>query len=226
MKSLWRDDEAGQYAGLLGPRVYTSRLLGRDKSLVLHGGGNTSVKLREKNLFGEDQEVLYVKGSGWDLETIEAEGFAPVPAAHLRRLAGLPALSDPQMMNELKTHRLRAGAPSPSVESLLHAILPHAYVDHTHADAVLAISNAPDGEKRVREIYGDRVVVIPYIMAGFDLASYCAREFPRQAGKRTIGMVLLSHGIFSFGKDARESYERMIVLVSIAPEFMQRQIAW
>jgi len=221
VKSLWSDAEAAEHRRPLGPRVYTSRLLGRDKSLVLHGGGNTSVKLREKNLFGEDQEVLYVKGSGWDLETIEAEGFAPVPAAHLRRIAGLPALSDAQMMNELKTHRLRAGAPSPSVESLLHAILPHAYVDHTHADAVLAISNAPDGEKRVREIYGDRVVVIPYIMAGFDLAAYCAREFPKQAGKNTVGMVLLSHGIFSFGRDARESYERMIELVSMAETYLQ-----
>jgi rhamnose utilization protein RhaD (predicted bifunctional aldolase and dehydrogenase)/NAD(P)-dependent dehydrogenase (short-subunit alcohol dehydrogenase family) len=225
VKSLWSDAEAAEYRGPLGPRVYTSRLLGREKSLVLHGGGNTSVKLREKNVLGEEEEVLYVKGSGHDLETIDAAGFTPVSAAYLRRLAALPALSDPQMVNELKTHRLRAGAPSPSVESLLHAILPHAYVDHTHADAVLAISNAPDGEKRVREIYGDRVVVIPYIMAGFDLAAYCAREFPKQAGKNTIGMVLLSHGIFSFGKDARESYERMIELVSLAEDYLKRKAA-
>ena len=227
MKSLWSDAEAADFAdpqyGLLGPRVYSSRLLGREKSLVLHGGGNTSVKLREKNLFGEDQEILYVKGSGHDLETIDAAGFTPVSAAHLRRVASLPALSDPQMVNELKTHRLRAGAPSPSVESLLHAIVPHTYVDHTHADAVLAISNAPDGEKRVREIYGDRVAVIPYIMAGFDLASYCAREFPKQAGRNTIGIVLLSHGIFSFGKDARESYERMIQLVTLAEDYLKRK---
>jgi rhamnose utilization protein RhaD (predicted bifunctional aldolase and dehydrogenase)/NAD(P)-dependent dehydrogenase (short-subunit alcohol dehydrogenase family) len=226
MKSLWSDAEAASFAGPLGPRVYTSRLLGRDRSLVLHGGGNTSVKLREKNLFGEEEEVLYVKGSGWDLETIEAAGFTPVNLAYVRRLAQLPALSDPQMVNELNTHSLRAGAPSPSVETILHALLPHKYVDHTHADAVLSVSNAPDGEKRVREIYGDRVVVIPYIMAGFDLAAYCAREFPKQAGKNTVGMVLLSHGIFSFAADARESYERMIELVSMAEEYLQKKKAW
>jgi len=226
MKSRWSDAEAGTFTGPLGPRVYTSRLLGRDKSLVLHGGGNTSVKLREKDLFGEERDVLYVKGSGSDLETIEADGFAPLPLAYLQKLPRLPALSDAQMLNELSTHVLRAGAPSPSVETLLHAILPHRYVDHTHADAVLAVSNAPEGEKRIREIYGERVVVIPYVMAGFDLAAYCAREFPRQATSKTVGMVLLSHGIFSFGADARESYERMIELVSMAEDYLQRKKAW
>src|SRR5687767_13489059 len=226
MKSLWSDAEAAQFKGPLGLRVYTSRLLGRDKTLVLHGGGNTSVKLREKNLFGEEEDILYVKGSGWDLETIEPAGFTPVTLGYVRRLAALPRLPDPQMVNELNTHMLRAGAPSPSVETILHAILPHTYVDHTHADAVLAVSNAPDGEKRIREIYGDRVVVIPYIMAGFDLAAYCAREFPKQAGKNTVGMVLLSHGIFSFGADARECYGRMIELVSMAEEYLQKKKAW
>ena len=102
------------------------------------------------------------------------------------------------MVNELATHTLRAGAPAPSVETILHAILPHKYVDHTHADAVLSISNAPDGEKRIRDLYGDKAVVIPYIMAGFDLAAYCAREYPKQAGRRTVGMMLLSHGVFTF----------------------------
>jgi rhamnose utilization protein RhaD (predicted bifunctional aldolase and dehydrogenase)/NAD(P)-dependent dehydrogenase (short-subunit alcohol dehydrogenase family) len=226
MESLWNDAEAARFDGPLGPRVYTSRLLGRDKSLVLHGGGNTSVKLRGKNLFGEEHDVLYVKGSGWDLETIEAPGFAPVDLDYVRRLAALPALSDPQMVNELATHTLRAGAPAPSIETLLHAILPHRYVDHTHADAVLSISNSPDGEKRIRDIYGAKAVIIPYIMAGFDLAAYCAREFPKQAAKGTVGMVLLSHGVFSFGEDARESYERMIELVSMAEKYLQAHKAW
>jgi rhamnose utilization protein RhaD (predicted bifunctional aldolase and dehydrogenase)/NAD(P)-dependent dehydrogenase (short-subunit alcohol dehydrogenase family) len=226
MKSLWSDAEAAQFTGALGPRVYTSRLLGRERSLVLHGGGNTSVKLREKNLFGEEEDVLYVKGSGWDLETIEPAGFTPVALGYVRKLAGLAQLPDPQMVNELNTHMLRAGAPSPSVETILHAILPHKYVDHTHADAVLSVSNAPEGDKRIGEIYGDRVVVIPYIMAGFDLAAYCAREFPKQAGRNTVGMVLLSHGIFSFGPDARRSYELMIELVSMAEEYLVRKKAW
>jgi rhamnose utilization protein RhaD (predicted bifunctional aldolase and dehydrogenase)/NAD(P)-dependent dehydrogenase (short-subunit alcohol dehydrogenase family) len=226
MRSLWNDAEAARHAGPLGPRVYTSRLLGRDRSLVLHGGGNTSVKLRQPDLFGGELDVLHVKGSGWDLETIEAAGFAPVALDYVRRLAQLPALSDPQMVNELNTHLLRAGAPAPSVETILHAILPHAYVDHTHADAVLSISNAPEGERRVRELYGDTVVVIPYIMAGFELAAYCARELAARASPQTIGMVLLSHGIFSFGADARESYERMIRLVSMAEDYLASNRAW
>jgi rhamnose utilization protein RhaD (predicted bifunctional aldolase and dehydrogenase)/NAD(P)-dependent dehydrogenase (short-subunit alcohol dehydrogenase family) len=226
MKSRWSDAEAAQYGGPLGPRVYTSRLLGRDKSLVLHGGGNTSVKLREKDVFGEERDVLYVKGSGHDLETIDADGFAPLPLAHLQKLPRLASLSDAQMVNELATHVLRAGAPPPSVETLLHAILPHRYVDHTHADAVLAISNAPEGEKRIREIYGERVAVVPYVMAGFDLAAHCAREFPKQASSKTAGMVLVSHGIFSFGAEARESYERMIELVSMAEDYLQKKKAW
>ena len=226
MKSLWSDADAARFTGALGPRVYTSRLLGRDKSLVLHGGGNTSVKLREKDLFGEEHDVLYVKGSGRDLESIDAGGFAPLDLRAMQKLAGLPKISDTQMVNELAVRRLRADSPPPSVESILHAILPHRYVDHTHADPVLAVSNAPDGEKRMHEIYGDRVAVVPYVMAGFELASRCAREFPKQAGKNCIGMVLLSHGIFSFGEDARQSYERMIELVSMAEEYLARKKAW
>ena len=224
--NLWNDAEAAGYPGDLGLRVYTSRLLGRDRSLVLHGGGNTSVKVREPNLFGEAEDVLYVKGSGWDLETIEAAGFAPVRLAPAVRLASLPRLSDPQMVNELRTAMTRAAAPTPSVEAILHAALPFKYVDHTHADAVVTVTNTPGGEARVREIYGGSVVVIPYVMPGFDLARLCARRFPAEAGPETIGMVLLNHGIFSFGETARESYERMIHLVSLAEDYLKRLGAW
>src|SRR3954469_3823504 len=228
-ENLWSDSEAASYPGDLGLRVYTSRLLGRDKSLVLHGGGNTSVKVRERNLFGEEEEILYVKGSGWDLATIEAEGFAPVRLAPAVRLASLPRLSDPQMVNELRTAMTRASAPTPSVEAILHAVLPYKYVDHTHADAVLTVTNTPGGEERVREIYlrgGKSVVILPYVMAGFDLARLCAERFPAEAGPETIGMVLLNHGIFSFGETARESYDRMIHLVGLAEAYLKDRGAW
>ncbi len=191
MQSLWDDAEAARYRGDLGLRVYTSRLLGRDRSLVLHGGGNTSVKVRQPNLFGEEEEILYVKGSGWDLETIEEAGFSPVRMDHLLRLAGLAELSDPQMVEELVTHLTRAAAPVPSVETILHAALPYKYVDHTHADAVVTVTNTARGAERVAEIYGGSVVTIPYIMPGFDLAKECARTFARQARESTIGVVLL-----------------------------------
>ena len=226
MQSLWKEEEARQFQGDLGLRVYTSRLLGRDKSLVLHGGGNTSVKIREKNLFGEEEAILYIKGSGWDLETIEPQGFSPVRLAHVLRLTDLPALSDPEMVNQLVTHMLKASAPAPSIETILHGCLPWKFVDHTHADAVLAVSNTPDGDKRIRDIYGKRCVVVPYLMPGFDLAQYCAREFKRQGTPETIGMVLLNHGIFSFGETARESYERMIELVSLAEKYLEAKHAW
>ena len=226
MRSLWKDEEAKEFKGDLGLRVYTSRLLGRDKSLVLHGGGNTSVKIREKNLFGEEETILYVKGSGWDLETIEPQGFSPVSLAHVLRLSELPSLSDPEMVNQLVTHMLKASAPAPSIETILHGLMLAKFVDHTHADAVLSVTNTKDGDKRIREIYGKRCVVIPYLMPGFDLAQFCAREFRKQGTPDTIGMVLLNHGIFSFGDTARESYERMIELVTLAEKYLESKRAW
>ncbi len=226
MKSLWNDNEAAQFNDELGLRVYTSRLLGRDPALVLHGGGNTSVKITEKNILGEEEEILYVKGSGWDLERIDRPGFAPVRMTHLLALARLEQLSDPQMVNELKTHTTLASAPTPSVEAILHAVLPHKYVDHTHADAIVTITNTANGLERIQEIYGGSVVIIPYIMPGFDLARDCALRFARDAGPDTVGMVLLNHGIFSFGATAREAYERMIDLVNRAEAYLQRQNAW
>ncbi|MGH8753151.1 MAG: bifunctional aldolase/short-chain dehydrogenase [Burkholderiales bacterium] len=226
MKSLWNDKEAAKFKGDLIQRVYSSRLLGRDKSLVLHGGGNTSVKIRERNILGKEEDILYVKGSGWDLETIESAGFSPVRLIHLLHLAELKTLSDPQMVNELKTHMTRASAPAPSIETILHAILPYKYVDHTHADAVVTVTNTVNGEQRVREIYGESVVIIPYVMPGFELARVCARQFAREAKRGTVGMVLMNHGIFSFGATARESYERMIALVSRAEKYLARKRAW
>src|SRR5438270_3362644 len=181
MRSLWDEREARAYQGPLAQRVYTSRLLGRDHDLVLHGGGNTSVKLRERDVFGDEQDILYVKGSGWDLETIEAAGFAPVRLERVLRLAGLAQLADTQMVQELRAARTDPSAPTPSVETILHAVLPYAFVDHTHADALLAITNTTDGARRIGEIYGDSVVTVPYVMPGFDLARLVAQRFPRDA---------------------------------------------
>ncbi|MEJ2619485.1 MAG: bifunctional aldolase/short-chain dehydrogenase [Candidatus Thiodiazotropha sp.] len=226
MKSQWNPTEAAACEDELSLRVYTSRLLGSDPSLVLHGGGNTSVKLVETDLFGEDQQILYVKGSGWDLATIEAPGFTPVRLDHLLRLAQMESLSDSEMVNQLKTHQTQASAPTPSVEAILHALLPYKYVDHTHADAIVTLTNTPQGAQRIRALYEARVVVIPYVMPGFDLARTVAEQFAQQANDQTLGMVLMNHGIFSFADDAKTSYERMIELVDEAEHYLQKHHAW
>ncbi len=226
MKNMWDEAIAAEQETELDLRVYSSRLLGSDPSLVLHGGGNTSVKIRETNLLGEEEEILYVKGSGWDLASIERPGFTPIRMAHLVKLAKLDSLSDLQMVNELKTQQTRADAPTGSVEAILHAVLPFKYVDHTHADAVVTVTNTASGEQRIREIYGDSVVVVPYIMPGFDLARLVAHQYEEQAHDGTIGMVLMNHGIFSFADSARESYERMIHLVGLAEDYLRTQGAW
>ncbi|HMP38782.1 MAG TPA: class II aldolase/adducin family protein, partial [Roseiflexaceae bacterium] len=226
MQSRWDPAHAAACPDDLALRVYTSRLLGSDPQLVLHGGGNTSVKLRERDIFGDEIDILYVKGSGSDLATIDAGGFAPLRLEPLLRLATLAILDDPTMVNELRCALTVANAPTPSVETLLHAILPYRFVDHTHADALITIMNAPDGARRVREIYGDTVVYIPYVMPGFVLTRTCAELFPQQAHAGTVGMLLMHHGLFSFGATARESYERMIELVSRAEEYLQQQRAW
>lgn len=226
MDNLWTDQEAKQYKSDLDLRVFTSRLLGRDASLVLHGGGNTSVKITEKNILGIEEEILYVKGSGWDLVSIDAPGFAPVRLKHLVDLAELKQLSDPQMVNELKTNMTNAQAPTPSVEAILHATLPFKYVDHSHADAVVTITNTKDGKERIKQIYGDSVVIIDYVMPGFDLARLCAKQFAEQATDKTEAMILLNHGIFTFGENAKESYDRHITYVNMAEQYLKEQGAW
>jgi rhamnose utilization protein RhaD (predicted bifunctional aldolase and dehydrogenase)/NAD(P)-dependent dehydrogenase (short-subunit alcohol dehydrogenase family) len=222
MQSRWNDADAARCASPLELRVYTSRLLGLEPSLVLHGGGNTSVKAQAANLFGETEALLYIKGSGWDLATIEAPGFAPVRLEPLRRLADLPSLSDGEMVRAQRAAMTDPGAPTPSVEAILHAIIPFAFVDHTHADAVVTVSNTRGGEQRIREIYGDSVLVVPYVMPGFVLARR-VRELTRSLDwKQLEGIVLLNHGIFSFADDARASYEKMIELVTRAEDFLAR----
>ena len=192
----------------LAERVYTSRLIGQVPDLVMHGGGNTSVKVERPNLFGEMERVLHVKGSGWDLDVIEAPGLPGVRLGPLLKLRQLDALSDEDMVNSQRCNLLDSSSPNPSVETLLHAFLPHTYVDHTHATPFLVLANLPNGEELCKEIFGDRLGVVPYIMPGFRLAKKAAEVFDRNP--EVEGLLLLQHGHFAFGATARESYDRII----------------
>ena len=226
MENLWNDTEANKQQDILAERVYSSRLLGANPNLVLHGGGNTSVKGVSKNIFGENEATLFVKGSGSDLATIEARDFVAVRLDTMLKLSRLESLSDIDMARELKLASLDPNAPAPSVEAILHALIPYRFVDHTHADAIVAITNTSgtntaSGEARIHELFGDEVIVLPYVMPGFDLAKLCAEVFPAQATSRTIGMVLMNHGIFTFGDTAKESYDRMIELVGRAEDYLE-----
>ena len=171
MQSLWNDTEAATFGtDPLGQRVYTSRLLGRNPALVLHGGGNTSVKAEEKDFFGDPVSLCYVKGSGWDLATIEREGFAPVRMSALLKMAELPTMTDSDMVLQQRAAMTNPNAPAASIEAILHAILPFKFVDHSHANAIAALTCAKDGEQRVVDCFGKRVLVLPYVMPGFVLA--------------------------------------------------------
>lgn len=222
MKNLWNDADAAKLNNdSLKLRVYSSRLLGQDPDLVLHGGGNTSVKGTDTNLLGDQTEVLYVKGSGWDLATIEAPGFAPVKQETLERLAQLDELSDTNMVSMQRAAMTNPAAPNPSVEAIMHAIIPFKFVDHTHADSVVTVTNTEGGVDKIKEIYGDRVVIIPYVMPGFILAQ-TVRDITKGIDWSAVeGMILLNHGIFSFHDDAKVSYERMINLVQEAEDYIE-----
>lgn len=225
MKSLWNTEEAKKIGDdLLKLRVYTSRLLGQSSDLVLHGGGNTSVKTKEKNLFGEEEEIIHIKGSGWDLATIEQAGFAPVRLNSLVQMASLDQLSDLEMVKYQRMAMTDPSAPNPSVEAILHAIIPHTFVDHTHADAVVTISNTPDGDKKISELYKDKILIVPYVMPGFVLAKEIYNLTKGLDWNTIEGIVLLNHGVFTFHNDARQSYEKMIEIVTIAEEYLSEKI--
>lgn len=217
MKSRYQREEAEAFvrsAGCpehLALRLYTSRLIGRDPELVLHGGGNTSVKGTLRTLLGDEVECLWVKGSGSSLDKVTARDFPALDLSYLRRLVALESLTDEEMVNQLRTHLFDASAPNPSVEALLHAFLPHRFVDHSHADAVVTLTNQPDGEALIREALGPEVIVLPYIMPGFPLAKAVFEAY--QAHQPKAGILLMQHGLFTFGDTARESYERHIELV-------------
>ena len=229
MKSRWSDAEAqatvARYTdkGIspdLALRVYTTRLLGGDPALVLHGGGNTSVKTQAKDLLGDTLDVICVKGSGWDMGDIEPAGLPAVKLAPLRRLRALDRLSDEDMVNFQRIHLLDSSAPNPSVETLLHAFLPHKFVDHTHSTAVLALTDQPEGYAIAREVFGDRMAYVPYTIPGFALAKSVANIYDKNRGVQ--GLILLRHGIFTFAEDARSAYELMIEMVTAAEERIAR----
>ncbi len=220
MKNRWSDNEAAAFDGPLAECVYASRLLGSEPALVLHGGGNSSIKRTETDVFGEDVVALWVKASGWDLADIEAPGFAPVRLDALRRLAQLETLSDTDMANELRTALLDASASTPSVEAIIHAVLPARAVLHTHSDALLAIANTADGRERVEALYGDRVVVVPYARSGFRVGRAAAVELEQHLTDDTVGVVLMNHGLFTFGSSPKQAYDRMIDLVTEAEDYL------
>jgi len=224
MKSLWSDNTAKKFSDdPLQLRVYSSRLLGQEQNLVLHGGGNTSVKITEKNLFGEDEDILYVKGSGWDLGHIEAEGFAPVRLKTLQHMAGLKQLSDADMVHTQRAAMTNPYAPNPSVEAVLHTIIPFRYVDHSHADAVVTITNSPGGEEKIKKIAGEKFLIVPYVMPGFLLAKKVYEMTKDLDWSSYDGLVLLNHGVFTFDDDAKRSYQKMIDVVSRAEHFLETQ---
>jgi len=208
----------------LALRTYSARLLGADPELVLHGGGNTSVKTTVHGLLGEPIPVLCVKGSGWDLGTIEPPGHPAVRLEPLQALRALDALSDEAMVAAQRQNLIDPAAPNPSVEALLHAFLPHTFVDHTHSIALLALADQPDAAEVCREVYGDRVALVPYVMPGFALAKAAALAYEAAVagGNEPEGMVLLQHGLFSFGATAEQSYDRMVDLVRRAEERLAR----
>ncbi|MDP3525835.1 MAG: bifunctional aldolase/short-chain dehydrogenase [Hoeflea sp.] len=226
-QNRWNDKEAQarvEAAGTnpadrtLALRVYSSRIIGADPDLVMHGGGNTSVKTEREDLFGVLQPVLHVKGSGWDLDTLEAAGLPGVRLDALLEMRQLDALSDEDMVNMQRSNLLDSSAPNPSVETLLHAFLPHTFVDHTHATAFLALANLPEPEAAIREIFGDRLAVVPYIMPGFALAKKAAEVF--DAHPDCEGIILLKHGHFTFGATAKESYDKVIAHTNLVEDWL------
>ena len=206
----------------LALRVYTSRLIGKDPHLVLHGGGNTSVKLRRRNIVGEERDVLFVKGSGIDLAGVEPSGFVGLELEPLRKLRHLESLSDEEMENQLQVHKVSHASPDPSVETLVHAFLPHKYVDHTHADSILVLTHQKRGEDLLKEVLGPRIGILPYLPSGLPLAKGILTFYKRHP--ETEGIVILNHGMVTFGEDAKTSFERMLENVSKADSYVERKI--
>jgi rhamnose utilization protein RhaD (predicted bifunctional aldolase and dehydrogenase)/NAD(P)-dependent dehydrogenase (short-subunit alcohol dehydrogenase family) len=229
MDNLWSDKDAQAWIARCGDtgvgealalRLYTARLLGRDRDLVMHGGGNASLKAEITDAHGDALAVMHIKGSGWDMAQIEAAGMPAVRLEPLRRLQTLAELDDLAMVSLLRGNLIEAQAPDPSVETLLHAFLPHACVDHTHASAILALTDQPDGDAICADLFGGKAAVAPYRMSGLALAQAAAAAYAGQPG--CIGLILSKHGLVSFGATAADAYEHTINLVNLAEDHLQR----
>jgi len=216
MKNLWNEEDAKKCKSDLALRVYSSNLLGQSDELVLHGGGNTSVKS-----LVDGEEILYVKGSGWDLVSIKEEGFAPVKMSTLLEMAKLEELSDSEMVAGQKAAMIDGSAPNPSVEAILHALIPFKVVDHTHADAIVTISNSVNGEEHIEKLFPN-FLIVPYIMPGFELAHEIYKMTRDFDWSSCEGIILHHHGIFTFDDDAKKSYDKMIEAVTKAENFLSK----
>lgn len=229
MKSLWNNKIALQYVSEykkkniskdLALRIYTTHLLGKNPKLVLHGGGNSSVKSIGKNLYKKNVNLIYVKGSGWDMSNLNELGMPGLELNPLLETVKLNKLNDNDMVNLLRSNLINANSPNPSVETLLHAYLPFKFVDHTHSNAFLSILNQPNSQALIKKIFGNKVGIVPYIMPGFSLAKECLKIFKKD--EKVQGLALINHGIFTFGDSAKQSYERMINFVSDVENYISK----
>lgn len=208
IRNLWNDEAAAAAGDDLGQRIYSARLIGAEPELVLHGGGNSSVKTEARDLFGETVSVLHVKGSGHDLATIDAAGMPAVRLDPMLRLAAFDAVADEVLVKLQRLNLLDPAAPNPSVEMLLHAFLPHKFVDHTHATPFLVLANLPEAEAALRELFGERIALVPFVKPGFGLAKAGLATYEANPGVEAL--LLKNHGHFTWGPDAKSSYCRVI----------------
>ena len=217
MNSLWDEATAQRQSTALALRAYTSRLIGGNPDLVLQGGGNTSLKM---------QDTLYVKGTGADLSSVTEEHFTALDLPKLRQLLDDPQCSDAGRMHGVEACKKNALAVKPSIETLMHAALPYPYVEHAHADAVLAVANVENCQATCAEVFGELAPVVPYRHSGAELALACKQVFETQATSRSIGLILAFHGVVAFGHSARESYENLLRLVTRAEDWLRSRHAW
>jgi rhamnose utilization protein RhaD (predicted bifunctional aldolase and dehydrogenase)/NAD(P)-dependent dehydrogenase (short-subunit alcohol dehydrogenase family) len=229
MQDSWKKSEAERIKNEFGLHsgndlaicTYVSRLIGREPDLVLHGGGNTSVKTLIPNIFGDQCQTIFVKASGFDLANISPDGFSPIELTRAKRLRSLPDLTQDEMNKQLRLHLLEPNAAMPSVEAFLHAFIPAKFIVHTHPATILGLTNQPEASRVVSEVFGNDVVSVPYIRAGFGLAKQAADAFDQNP--KAKGMILLQHGLVTWGESAEEAYEATINLVNKAEQYWRDQ---